>query len=180
MMISFDAPWALVLLLVLPLVWVVAFRTRTNLSRKHLSAVAALRSVALASAILALSQPVWHGSTRDVSVVYALDISRSVATDFIDNALNWIDTTQQEHHPAQSSLVVFAKQPAVVADTSAARALTVAEDVATPEAADQVAGSIVQSATDIEAALDESLGALSRDLSSGSSCSATVTRPADR
>jgi len=163
-MISFDAPWALALLLVLPLIWVVAFRTRTNLSRKHLAAVATFRSVALASIALALSQPVWHGATRDISVVYALDVSRSVAAEFIDDALSWIDDAQQEHHPARSSLVVFAKQPAVVADTTAARALTVEEGVATPGAANQAAGSIVQSATDIEAALDESLGALSRDL----------------
>ena len=163
-MISFDAPWALALLLVLPLVWMVAFRTRTNLSSKHLATVAAFRSVALACIALALAQPVWHRSTHDISVVYALDVSRSVAADFIDDALHWIDAAQKEHSPAQSRLVVFAKQPAVVADTAAARGLKVVESETAAQTAGQGADDIVQSATDIEAALDESMGALSRDL----------------
>ena len=162
-MISFDTPWAMALLLVLPLIWVVAFRTRTNLSRKHLVTVAALRSLALAAIVVALSQPVWHGTTREISVVYALDVSRSVAADFIDDALNWIDTAQREHEPSHSNLVVFAKQPAVVADTLAARGLNVVDGTAEFDTADQPVDGIVQSATDIEAALDESLGALSRD-----------------
>ncbi|MGD2140595.1 MAG: VWA domain-containing protein [Burkholderiales bacterium] len=163
-MITFDTPWAIVLVLVLPLIWLAALRTRTNLSRKHLVTVATFRSVALASIALALSQPVWHGTTRDVSVVYALDISRSVAADFVEDALGWIDSAQNEHHPARSSLVVFAKQPAVVADTAAARALTVVDETTTDEAGKGNARGLVQSATDIEAALDESLGALSRNL----------------
>jgi hypothetical protein len=159
-MISFDAPWAMALLLVLPLIWVVAFRTRTNLSRKHLHTVAVLRSLALAAIVVALSQPVWHGTTREISVVYALDVSRSVAADFIDDALNWIDTAQREHEPSHSNLVVFAKQPAVVADTLAARGLKVVDGTEEFDAADQPVDAIMQSATDIEAALDESLGAL--------------------
>ena len=162
MNVSFEAPWAIVLLLVIPLIWVVAYRTRTNLSRRHLVAVAIFRSVALASIVLALSQPVWHGTTREISVVYALDVSRSVAAQFVDDALNWIDAAQQEFDPAHSSVVVFAKQPAVVGDTAAARALRVAAS-ASADGTAQAADGIVQSATDIEAALDESLGALSRD-----------------
>ncbi|UCD69250.1 MAG: VWA domain-containing protein, partial [Betaproteobacteria bacterium] len=162
-MISFDTPWAMALLLVLPLIWVVALRTRTNLSRKHLLTVAALRSLALAAIVVALSQPVWLGTTREISVVYALDVSRSVAADFVDDALNWIDTAQREHEPSHSNLVVFAKQPAVVANTLAARGLNVVDGPTEGDAAGQPLDAIVQSATDIEAALDESLGALSRD-----------------
>ncbi len=159
MNISFAAPWALAFLLALPLIWAVALRTRTNLSRRHLAVVATLRSLALIAIVVALSQPVWHGTTRDVSVVYALDVSRSVAADFVDEALQWIDTVQEQHQPAHSGLVVFARQPAVVTDTAAARALQIDEGAT----AGGAAGGIVQSATDIEAALDESLGALSRD-----------------
>jgi Mg-chelatase subunit ChlD len=91
------------------------------------------------------------------------DVSRSVAADFIDDALNWIDTAQREHEPSHSNLVVFAKQPAVVADTLAARGLKVVDGTEEFDAADQPVDAIMQSATDIEAALDESLGALSRD-----------------
>ena len=159
MNISFEAPWALVLLFALPLLWAVAARTRTNLSRRHLATVTAFRTLALVAVLVALSQPVWHGTTRDISVVYALDVSRSVAAEFVDEALQWIDTVQEQHQPAHSGLVVFARQPAVVADTAAARSLQIVEG----DSAGYSSVGIVQSATDIEAALDESLGALSRD-----------------
>lgn len=160
-MISFDAPWALALFITVPFTWWVALRTRTNLSRRHLLTVAALRSLALAALALALAQPTWHGTTRDISVVYALDVSRSVAPDFVDEALKWIDKAQLEHSPAQSGIVVFAKQPVLVSDAKAARGLNVTEGgAANDEAAPQ---GLDQSATDVEAALDEALGALSRD-----------------
>jgi uncharacterized membrane protein len=163
MNISFDAPWVLTLLLVLPLIWAVALRTRTNLSRRHLAVVATVRSMALALIVMALAQPVWHGTTRQISVVYALDVSRSVAAEFVEDAMQWIDTAQQQYAPAHSRVVVFAKQPAVVADTAAARALQIVESTSEGGANGQGAGGIVQSATDVEAALDESLGALTRD-----------------
>ena len=187
MNISFDAPWALALLLALPIVWVVAARTRTNLSRKHLATVAVLRSFALAMLVFALSQPVWRGHTREISVVYALDVSRSVASEFVNDALGWIETVQREQQPAHSNLVVFAKQPAVVRDTDGARALTVIETKTGATGSENDLASINQSATDLEAALDESLGALSRDrvkrivlLSDGNETSGTVANVMSR
>jgi len=185
--ISFDAPWALALLLALPIVWVVAARTRTNLSRKHLATVAVLRSFALAMLVFALSLPVWRGHTREISVVYALDVSRSVASEFVNDALGWIETVQREQQPAHSNLVVFAKQPAVVQDTDGARALTVIETKTGATGSENDLASINQSATDLEAALDESLGALSRDrvkrivlLSDGNETSGTVANVMSR
>ena len=163
MNISFDAPWALALLLVLPIIWMVAARTRTNLSRKHLVTVAALRSLALAFLAFAMSQPVWHGSTSEISVVYAVDVSRSVASEFVNDALRWIEAAQREQQPAHSNIVVFAKQAAVVRDTDSARALTVVDAGTGDGGTGDDPSSINQAATDLEAALDESLGALSRD-----------------
>ncbi len=181
MTISFDAPWALALLLVLPMIWMVAVRTRTNLSRKHLFTVAALRSLALTLLAFALSQPVWKGSSSETSVVYALDVSRSVASDFVSDALGWIETAQREQQPAHSNIVVFAKQTAVVGDTDSARALNVIDAGSDIDGAADDPASINQAATDLEAALDESLGALSRDrvkrivlLSDGNETSGTV------
>jgi Ca-activated chloride channel family protein len=165
----------------LPLIWVVAVRTRTNLSRKHLVTVSALRSLALAFLAFALAQPVWKGPTSEMSVVYALDVSRSVASDFVSDALAWIETAQREQQPAHSNIVVFAKQPAVVRDVAGARALTVIDAGTGAGSAEADPASINQAATDLEAALDESLGALSRDrvkrvvlLSDGNETSGTV------
>ncbi len=187
MTISFDAPWALALLFALPIIWMVAARTRTNLSRKHLTTVAVLRSFAIALLVFALSQPVWRGDTREISVVYALDVSRSVASDFVSDAFVWIETAQRDQRPAHSNIVVFAKQPAVVRDTDGARALTVINTSTGANRTEDDLASIDQSATDLEAALDESLGALSRDrvkrivlLSDGNETSGTVANVLSR
>ena len=187
MTISFEAPWALALLLALPIIWIVAARTRTNLSRKHLASVTVLRSFALASLAFALSQPVWRGNSSEISVVYALDVSRSVASNFVEDALGWIEMVQQEQRPAHSNLVVFAKQPAVVRDTDGARALTVIDTATGANSSEDDFANIDQSATDLEAALDESLGALSRDrvkrivlLSDGNETSGTVANVLSR
>lgn len=180
---SFEAPWALALILALPIIWWVAARTRTNLSRKHLRSVALLRSLALVFLALALSQPVWHGHTNEISVVYALDVSRSVASDYVDDALGWIDAAQQQQQPAHSNVVVFANRPAVVRDTAGARAVAVSDSKPGESASESDVQSINRSATDLEAALDESLGALSRDrvkrivlLSDGNENTGTVAR----
>jgi hypothetical protein len=45
-----------------------------------------LRSAALVFVVLALLRPVWTAPVTQVSVVYALDVSRSVASGFVQSA----------------------------------------------------------------------------------------------
>ncbi len=79
MSLRFEAAWAAVFLILLLVLWIASARSRTNLSAKHRYAATALRSLALIAVVVALTQPVWLAKTREISVVYALDISRSVA-----------------------------------------------------------------------------------------------------
>jgi uncharacterized membrane protein len=148
---SFAALWPFALLAALPLIWWIRHRSTTNLSPRHLDAVMALRACAFALVVLALTRPVWQAATRDVSVVYALDVSRSVAPAYIESALNWIRDTNRSQAPATARYVVFADRAVLLDDLEQVPKLAVTSDRAAP------ASALQQGATDIEAALDQAL-----------------------
>jgi hypothetical protein len=146
----------LLLLLAIPLLWWAAHATRTNLSRRHLAVVTVLRSVAVAMLALALMRPQWHAGADDVAVVYALDVSRSVSSSFIDSALAWIDDADREGKPAQARYLAFADRPVLLEKPEQVRDLAVTEG--SPRE-----GAIDRAATNLERALDEALLGLDRD-----------------
>ena len=156
--ISVGAHWPLWILALLPLLWWASLRTRSSLSRRHLAVATVLRSGALVSIVLALLQPVWTAAVTQVSVVYALDVSRSVASGFVQSALQFAQRANRDALPAAVRYVVFAEQ---------ARTVMRPEDVA------QVAVSnapradrarvLYQGATNLELALDQSLLGLDPD-----------------
>ncbi len=157
MALNLESPWAIALLLFLPLLWIAALRSRANLSRRHLYIVTAVRSIGLALLVLALARPAWIGISQDVSVVYALDVSRSVSAGFIEEALGWIDRAQAQAAPARMRIIAFADRPAVVQTTDEVRALKVANSSSSGSKA------IDQSATNLQSALDAALSAQDRD-----------------
>ncbi|HEV8694161.1 MAG TPA: hypothetical protein VGQ93_08280, partial [Lysobacter sp.] len=156
MAISIQNTWPSLLLLAIPLLWWAARRTRTNLARRHLAVVTVLRSLAVAMLALALMQPQWHAGSDDVAVVYALDVSRSVSSSFIDSALAWIGDADREGKPAQARYLAFADRPVLLEKPEQVRNLAVTEG--SPRE-----GAIDQAATNIERALDEALLGLDRD-----------------
>lgn len=156
MAISIQHTWPLLLLLAIPLLWWAARRTRTNLGRRHLAVVSVLRSLALAMLALALMRPQWHAGSDDVAVVYALDVSRSVSSSFIDSALAWIGDADREGKPAQARYLAFADRPVLLQTPEQVRNLAVTEG--SPRE-----GAIDQAATNLERALDEALLGLDRD-----------------
>ncbi|MEX0958221.1 MAG: VWA domain-containing protein [Burkholderiales bacterium] len=154
--ITFGALWPLWFLLAIPLFWWIGRRTRTNLARRHLAAVTVLRCLAVALAAVALSQPVWRTASNDLSVAFALDVSGSVTSGFVAEALDWIDRAQARLNGGDSRVVVFADRPSVVANAAEARAIAMGAG-ANPAVA------INRDATDMERALDKALLSLSRD-----------------
>jgi uncharacterized membrane protein len=102
-------------------------------------------------------QPVWTAQTAQVSVVYALDVSRSVASGFVQSALQFAERANREAAPALARYVVFADD---------ARVLTSADAVAGVGVTSERTGGgrlLYQGATNIELALDEALLALDPD-----------------
>lgn len=152
MSLRFDAAWAAALLLLLAPLWFAAWHSRTNLSPRHRTAVTLLRSLALVAVVAALMQPVWLRQSKNLSVVYALDASRSVAPGFLADALRWTESVQAGRPEASARYVVFADRPRLLTDLEAVRNVGLVS-----EGAVGAGGGIHQGATNIESALQESL-----------------------
>ena len=150
--------WPLVaLLLALPLVVWVALRSRTGLSRRHGRALLAVRVLLLAAVAAALMQPVRLSTTAEVSVVYALDVSRSVDPAFIEAAIAWMQRADAAGQPARSRFVAFADRVRRVDSAEAIRRVPLRlEGRGGPEALDPLV-------TDVEGALQAIAGSFTDD-----------------
>src|SRR5712671_2283089 len=103
---SLTQAWPLWLLGLLPLMWLAASRHQTRLSRRRMRLAVALRCSAVAALALALTQPILPRAVTDVSVVYALDVSRSIPPAFVLGALDWMRQANRKAEPAQARYVV--------------------------------------------------------------------------
>lgn len=121
--ITVTAIWPLVFLAALPLVWLLARHSRASIAQSRVTVAAGLRSVALIAIIAALTRPVLHRGSEEVSVVYALDVSSSISRRFLNEALTWIAQIDAHYHPAQSRFVVFSDHAELVDSLEAVRAL---------------------------------------------------------
>jgi uncharacterized membrane protein len=144
-MITVAHIWPLFLLLAVPLFVWVRRRTATGLSDRHLALSTAVRSAVIIMLALALMQPIWHRPARLMSVVFALDVSGSVAPTFIDSAIDWIAETSAAGAPAHARYIAFGGSPQAVGSAQGIRDLSVSRGGA--------GGSIDQDATDVEAAV---------------------------
>ncbi len=106
--LAFHRLWPLGLLFLLPLLWAAACYTRGGLGRARGWALLLLRSLTLASIALALARPQWVSPAGEVAVVYALDVSHSVAPEFVEQARRWIAKTSQAGRPAAARYIAFA------------------------------------------------------------------------
>ena len=160
--VGFEAYWPLLLLLLLPVVWGAGARSRTNSSPRHIAVLTLLRGCALVALAVALMRPVWQAGGADVSVVYALDVSRSVAGGFIQSALEFIRKANTWGQPADARYVVFADRPRLVDSAEEIPRIAVVSGrlmsaVATARDVDADSGVINQGATNLERALDQAL-----------------------
>ena len=126
----------------------------------HRRVVARCRAVA----VLALMRPVWQAGGAEVSVVYALDVSRSVASGFVQSALEFMRKANAQGRPAETRYVVFADRPRLVdsADDIPAIAVVSGQSASAPVIRASGNRAIDQGATNLERALDEALRASSR------------------
>ena len=149
--VTLSAPIWLWLVAGLPAIWMLAWRNRGGRSQRRLLAATLLRSLTLILLAAALARPVLLERSHEISVVYAIDISGSIAPAFLRQTIDWIRAQNARYSPAQARYVVFASQ---------ARILDSVEDVlAVPVSVDDasVSGALDQGATDLEQALRTSL-----------------------
>jgi len=150
--LRFDAAWVAFFALLLPLIWYAAWRSRTNLSARHRWVATVLRSLAVLATVAALMQPVWLERTKQVSLVYALDVSRSIATAFLGDALQWAQATSAGQADSAARYVAFADRPRLLADQDAVRNVTLTQEGRLGQG-----NTLHQGATNLELALQEAL-----------------------
>jgi uncharacterized membrane protein len=146
---TLDTYWPLLLLLLIPYVWWVQRRTLTDLSPKHLQLSGIVRSAIVALLAFALMQPVIYRSGAWISVVYLLDVSESVAPPAIQSAIQWIQQMNAAGRPDHARFIPFAANSTVFENLDQLKEVRVANDAA--------GGSIDQSGTDIENAIDTAI-----------------------
>jgi Ca-activated chloride channel homolog len=149
MRLSFDTYWPIILLLIIPYVWWVQRKTLTDLSPKHLQVSGIVRSAIVALIALALMQPVLYRSGAWLSVVYLLDVSESISPAAIQSSMQWIQQTNAAGKPDHARFVPFAANSTVFDTLEQLKQVQVAERSSR--------GSIDQSATDIESAMDTAI-----------------------
>jgi Ca-activated chloride channel homolog len=123
MSLTWTAPAAFWLLLVVPFVWLALRFRRTNFNSRQRLLQAALRSTLLGVLTLALARPVISLGSSDLSVVYAVDVSHSVSSRAITAAADRIDALNSGVRPAHSRIVAFGADSAVIDGTGALRAM---------------------------------------------------------
>src|SRR3954469_15204180 len=145
---SLTQMWPLWLLVLLPLLLMSARRHQTPLGRWRMRVAVALRSSALVALVLALTQPMLQRTITDISIVYVLDVSHSIAPAFVQSALEWMRQANRTGQPAHARYVVFADRPRLLNSVEDIESVAVTSDAAENQSA------INQSATDLEQALD--------------------------
>ncbi|MFN8752683.1 MAG: VWA domain-containing protein, partial [Betaproteobacteria bacterium] len=150
--LAVEAWWPLLALaLALPLVWLAWRRSRAGLAQGRMAPLLLLRVAALACVAVALMRPTWLAPSAQVSVVYALDVSRSVAPSFQAAALEWMAAADAAGRPVRSRVLAFSDR-ARFADSPGALLRTPLTDRLGPAAgADDP---LARSVTNLEAALD--------------------------
>jgi uncharacterized membrane protein len=157
-----QSAWPAAFLAVVPVLFWLTGRSRTHLGKRHLLIVTGLRSLAIVALAFALMRPQWNGRSSDVSVVYALDISRSVSSSFIDAAIKWIEQADREGKPSHARYLAFADRAVFVQRPGDIRSLKVTEGGRRDASPDPTM--LDQASTNLEQALDAALLHLDRDV----------------
>src|SRR5262245_47049755 len=146
---TFDTYWPLLLFLFIPYLWWVQRKTQTDLSPKHLKLGGFVRSAIVALIALALMQPLVYRYGSWMSVVYLLDVSQSVSPPAIQSAIEWIQQTNGAGRPDHARFLPFASNATVFEKLDGLKQVHVASNAS--------GGSIDQSGTNIENAIDSAI-----------------------
>ena len=122
-MLNWTAPGALWLLAAVPFIWLAPLVARTTFNSRQRVLQGAARSLLLGALALAIARPVLSTNAPRQSIVYAVDVSHSIATHSIEDAARIIDEYNATVHPSSSRIIVFGSNTATLPDTAALRRL---------------------------------------------------------
>ena len=113
--IDFDAPWYLLLLGLLPLVWWFSFQSLAGLGNARRLVAIALRTLVLASLVLALAGIQLVRSSDRLTVIYLLDQSLSIPVDRRQAMLDYVnrEIDEHRHRDDRAGVIVFGRDAAI-------------------------------------------------------------------
>lgn len=115
--VTFEYPWFLLLLVLIPILWVTSFRHMASLGRGRRSAALLFRSTVLLLIVFAIAGVQWVWISDKLTVVYLLDQSDSIPRAKRDVMLQYAIENVAEHRNNQrgdrSGLIVFGREAAI-------------------------------------------------------------------
>ncbi len=114
---SFEYPWLLLLLVVIPILWLTSFSSMAGLGPGRRLAALAFRSIVMLLIILAVAGIQWVWISDKVTVIYLLDQSDSISRVKRDTMLSYAIQSVQAHRDDarrdRSGLIVFGREAAI-------------------------------------------------------------------
>ena len=157
----FEALWPLLLLPLLGVMVVVALKSNLRWPKLRLRASLVLRLLAAAFLLLALCRPVMRAGSRDVAVAFVVDVSRSVASGSMQEAVAWAREASRALASEDAHFVAFADRAVSVPSAGALLEVQVFDGGAA--AGRPPPGALDQGRTNIEAALRHAAARLPPD-----------------
>ncbi|MBI4563781.1 MAG: VWA domain-containing protein [Planctomycetes bacterium] len=134
---SFEQPWALSLLALLPLFAVLARWSRSGLERGRAMASTILRTLLFAALVLSLAEARWISTSHRTATMFLLDHSLSVPMDVQSRSLEWVkDQLSKLPKDDRAGVIVFGGESMIEISPSDRPALTGPHSVVTRAATD--------------------------------------------
>ncbi|MCG8448352.1 MAG: VWA domain-containing protein [Pirellulales bacterium] len=115
--VAFDSAGYLSLLLLLPLMWWLSFRSLAGLGRWRRLVVLTLRSLVLAILVLALADMQYQRKSDRLTVIYLLDQSLSIPTQQRQAMIEYVNASIERHHEEAKrdryAVIVFGRDAVV-------------------------------------------------------------------
>lgn len=114
---SFEYPWMLGLLVILPVLWMTSFHSLASLGAGRRLAALIFRSIVMLLIVLAVAGIQWVWISDKLTVVYLLDQSDSIARAkrdiMLDYAIKSVQAHRQDARGDRSGLIVFGREAAI-------------------------------------------------------------------
>jgi uncharacterized membrane protein/Mg-chelatase subunit ChlD len=115
--LTFQSPWWLLLLLVIPVMWALSLRSLSGLGRRRRWAALLFRTVVLTAVILALAEVQLKRTSDRLTVLYVLDVSESIPRKQRQAMVKYVNEDIKRHRNAKredrSGVVVFGRDAAI-------------------------------------------------------------------
>ena len=107
--LGFEQPWLLLLLLLVPPLWILSFRSLAGLGGWRRIFALLIRTSVLALLVLALAETQWERKTDQLTVMYLLDQSESIPQSKRDAMLKYVFQSVEKHRRKEdkAGVIIF-------------------------------------------------------------------------